>query len=185
MQALAGVANQRGQAGFDIQVDVLEVELPLERAGLDLATDLRHATLDLGAVRLGDDALLGQHGRMGQRPRDVEQRQALVEEDRCGVALHQVGHRFGEAGGPGFAFLGKLGGHGRWGRRKIGNRDYIALMRAKPACRYLPLPGRHGEATGVYITFGQPLLRSPAATPLMVRWMPRRTRTSSPSLPAR
>ncbi|MNM67171.1 hypothetical protein D3C81_786910 [compost metagenome] len=115
VQALAGVANQRGQAGFDIQVDVLEVELPLERAGLDLATDLRHATLDLGAVRLGDDALLGQHGRMGQRPRDVEQRQALVEEDRCGVALHQVGHRFGEAGGPGFAFLGKLGGHGRWG----------------------------------------------------------------------
>lgn len=34
-------------------------------------------------------------------------------------------------------------------------------------------------------TCPQPVLRSPAAIPLIVRWMPRRTRTSSPSLPAR
>ncbi len=113
VQALAGVTDQRGQACFDIQVNVFQVELPLEAAGLDLATDLRHAALDLGAVGLGDDSLLGQHGGMRQRTLDIEQGQALVEEHRSGVALHQVGHRFGEAGGPGFAFLGKLGGHGR------------------------------------------------------------------------
>ncbi|MNT33547.1 hypothetical protein D3C72_1694800 [compost metagenome] len=115
MQALAGIADQRGQARLDIQVDVFQVQLPFEAAGLDLALDLGHAALDPGAVGLGDDALLGQHGRVGQRTLDVEQGQALVEEHRGGVALHQVGHRFGEAGGPGFAFLGKLGGHGRWG----------------------------------------------------------------------
>jgi hypothetical protein len=36
VQALARVAHQLGQAGFDVQVHVFQVELPLERAGLDL-----------------------------------------------------------------------------------------------------------------------------------------------------
>ncbi|MGN5480558.1 hypothetical protein ACTMU2_38970 [Cupriavidus basilensis] len=73
VQALAGIADQRGQARLDVQVDVFQVQLPFEAAGLDFALDLRHAARDLGAVGLGDDALLGQHGRMRQRPLDVEQ----------------------------------------------------------------------------------------------------------------
>ncbi len=36
VQALARVAHQLGQARFDVQVHVFQVQLPLERAGLDL-----------------------------------------------------------------------------------------------------------------------------------------------------
>jgi hypothetical protein len=36
VQPLAGVADQLGQAGLDVQVHVLQVELPVEAAGLDL-----------------------------------------------------------------------------------------------------------------------------------------------------
>jgi hypothetical protein len=50
VQALAGVAHQLGQARLDVQVHVFQVQLPLERAGLDLLRDLRHAALDGGVV---------------------------------------------------------------------------------------------------------------------------------------
>ena len=50
VQALAGVADERGQARLDVEVHVLEVELPLELAALDLRRDLRQAALDRGEV---------------------------------------------------------------------------------------------------------------------------------------
>jgi hypothetical protein len=50
VQALAGVAHQLRQAGLDVQVHVLQVELPVELAGLDLGADLGHAALDGGQV---------------------------------------------------------------------------------------------------------------------------------------
>ena len=108
VQALAGVAHQFGQALFDVQVDVFQVEQPFEAAGLDLALDLGHAALDLGAVGGADDALRGQHLGVRERALDVEQGQALIEEDRSGVAFDEVGDGFGKARRPGFAFLGEL-----------------------------------------------------------------------------
>ena len=39
MQALAGLAHQLGQARLDVQVHVLQVQLPLERPGRDLLRD--------------------------------------------------------------------------------------------------------------------------------------------------
>ena len=111
VQALAGVADQFRQAFFDVQVHVFQVEQPLELAGFDLAADLGHAALDFGAVLGTDDALGGQHFGVGERTLDVEQGQALVEEDGRGVALDEVGDGFGEAGRPGFRFFGKLISH--------------------------------------------------------------------------
>ena len=97
VQALAGVADQRGQARLDVQVHVFEVELPLELAALDFAPDLRHAALDLREVAGADDLLRGQHLGVRERAFDIDQREALVEEHRRGVAFDELGHRLGEA----------------------------------------------------------------------------------------
>ena len=47
-----------------------------------LAADLRHALLDGLEIRIGDDLLRGQHGGMGQRSLDIDEREAFVEEHR-------------------------------------------------------------------------------------------------------
>ncbi len=61
VQALAGVADKRGEALFDVEVDVFVVQAPGEIAAFDLALDLRHAALDVGEVGCCDDALARQH----------------------------------------------------------------------------------------------------------------------------
>ena len=66
MQALAGVADEGGQALFDIEVYVFQVERPVELARFDFFRDDRHAALDVGQVGGGDDALFGQHAGVGQ-----------------------------------------------------------------------------------------------------------------------
>ena len=43
VQPLAGVADQGGEAFFDVQVDVFQVERPFELAGADFVQDLRQA----------------------------------------------------------------------------------------------------------------------------------------------
>ena len=118
VQPLAGVADELGQPRLDVQVHVLQRELPLERAGLDLGADLRHAALDGGEVVGADDALRGEHLGVRQAAGDVGAPQALVEADAGGVALHQLAHRLGEQRGPGLGLLVELvGGHGGWGGR--------------------------------------------------------------------
>ncbi len=112
VQALAGIADQFGQALLDVQVHIFQVEQPFEAAGLDLGPDLGHAAFDLGAILLADDALGRQHLGVRQRALDVVLRQALVEEHGRGVALDEIGDGFGEAGRPGFGFFGELFGHG-------------------------------------------------------------------------
>ena len=66
MQALAGIADQRGEPLFDVEVDIFGVEIPGEFALFDLVGDLRHAGLDLAQILSPDDALCGQHSGMGQ-----------------------------------------------------------------------------------------------------------------------
>ena len=92
VQALAGVAHQLGQARFDVEVNVFQVELPLKGPGLDLGRDLRHTALDVGMVGRADDALRRQHLGMRQTARDVGLPQALVKEHAGGVALDQLAH---------------------------------------------------------------------------------------------
>jgi hypothetical protein len=109
VQALAGVANERGQALLDVEVHILEVDRPFELAGLDFFGDDGHAALDVGQVGGGDDALFGQHAGVGERTADVLAPHALIEIDRGGVAFDEVGNRLGEASGP--SVLIGVGGH--------------------------------------------------------------------------
>ncbi|GAC1540638.1 MAG: hypothetical protein NVS2B4_20070 [Ramlibacter sp.] len=65
VQALAGIANQLRQARLDVQVHVLQIELPVETASLDVFRDLGHPALDVRQVPCGDDPLRRQHARVG------------------------------------------------------------------------------------------------------------------------
>ena len=113
MQPLAGIAHQLGQPGLDVQVHVLELELPLEAALFDLLADLCHAALDVGQVLRSDDAARGQHAGMGQAAVDIGTPQPLVEAHAGGVALDELAHRFREQGRPGLGLLVELiAGHG-------------------------------------------------------------------------
>jgi len=102
VQALARNAHQLGQAGFDVEVNVLQVELPLETASLDFGRDLGHAFLDGGVVVGVDDSLCGQHPGMCQGALNVGLPQALVKKYAGGVAFDQIAHGLGEEGRPGF-----------------------------------------------------------------------------------
>jgi hypothetical protein len=86
---------------FDVEVDVLVVEVPVELAARDFAADLRHAAFDVGEIGLADDALAGQHPGVGQRTADILGSHAVVEEHAGGVAFDEFGDGFGEAAGPG------------------------------------------------------------------------------------
>jgi hypothetical protein len=101
VQALAGIADEGGQALLDVEVDVFIVQVPIEFAAFDLADDLGHAAFDVGQVGGADDALAGQHGGMGQGAADVLGGHAVIEEHAGGVTLDQVGDGFGETAGPG------------------------------------------------------------------------------------
>ena len=108
VQPLAGIADQRGQTRLDVQVHVLEVELPLEAAGRDLVGDLLQTTPDRGMVVGADDALRRKHLGVGEAAGDVGLPHALVEADARGVALDELAHRLGEQRRPGVGLLVEL-----------------------------------------------------------------------------
>ena len=97
VQALAGIADEGGEALFDIQVHIFVVQIPTEFAAFDFAGDLRHAAFDRGQIGGADDGLPGQHPGMGERAADVLRGHALVKKYRGRVTLDQVRDRFGEA----------------------------------------------------------------------------------------
>src|SRR6266851_1223631 len=100
MQALAGFSYERGEPTLDVEVHILGLERPLEAAALDLAADARKAALDGRKIAPGKDAAGGKHASMRKRAADVLLREALVEADRRGKALHLLVDRFLEAAGP-------------------------------------------------------------------------------------
>ncbi len=108
MQALAGVADKRGETRFNVEMHVFEFKLPLERAGKDFFANLRHAAADVLQVLFGDHADLGQHGSVSERTFDVDERHALVEVNARGIAKNESIDGFGEAARPGL-FLGMQG----------------------------------------------------------------------------
>ena len=110
VQAFAGVAGELGQAGFDVEVHVFQIELPFKRARFDLAAHLGQTALDGGVVVGADDALGGQHLGVGQAAGDVGLPEAFVKEDAGGVALDQLAHGLREKGRPGFGFFVELVG---------------------------------------------------------------------------
>jgi hypothetical protein len=108
VQSLAGVAHQLGQSRFNVQMHVLQVQLPFKAASFDVLNNLGHPALDVGVVLRADDALGRQHLGVGQRAGDVGAPQALVKENAGGVALDQLAHGFGKERGPGLGFLIEL-----------------------------------------------------------------------------
>jgi len=111
MQSLAGIADDFGQAFFNIQVHVFQIQLPVEVIRADLGGNLCHAAHNFGIICLADDFLKAQHFSMRQRALDIDLGQAFVKEYRCGIAFYQIGYRFREACRPGLVFFGKLGSH--------------------------------------------------------------------------
>ena len=88
VQAAASRADQLGEAGLDVEMDVLELGRELEAPALDLLLDLDQAAPDRRAVLAGEDALGHQHLGVRQRARDVLRIEPLVEADGDVDALH-------------------------------------------------------------------------------------------------
>ena len=104
VKALAGVADEGGKTGFNVEMNVLELELPLELAGLNLFADLSHAALDVFEVFCGNHADLFEHGCVSNGTININERHALVEVNARGVAKNKSVNRFREAAGPGLLF---------------------------------------------------------------------------------
>src|SRR5262245_24277680 len=85
---------------------ILVVERPLEAAGLDLAPHLLEAALDRRHVAARQDPPRAEHPRVRHRALDVDQREALVEGDRRGEALHRGMDCLPETTGPKLLLLG-------------------------------------------------------------------------------
>ena len=100
VESLPGVADQRGEARLDVEVDVFEFELPLKGARGDFFADLGHPAADVFEILRADDADLFEHRRVREGTFDVGQRHALVEVHARRVAEHEGVHGFGESAGP-------------------------------------------------------------------------------------
>lgn len=98
MQALAGVAYQFRESTLDVEVNVLQVDGPMEDAVADLLLDGPEAATQRLEFLGRQNADVGQHVGMRQRTLNVDHREPLVEPDRRRIAFDEVRHRFGEAG---------------------------------------------------------------------------------------
>ena len=100
MQPPGGIADQILQPRFHVHVDVFQRDLELELALVDLLADALQAVGDGGAVGVGQDALLHQHGRMRERAFDVFLVEALVDVDGGVNLLHDRSRAAGKAAAP-------------------------------------------------------------------------------------
>ena len=106
VQPPGGITDQLLQPRFHVHVDVLERGLELELALVDLLADARQAVGDGVAVRLRQNALLHQHGGMGERTFDIFLVEALVDVDRGVYLLHDRSRAGGKAAAPHLAGAG-------------------------------------------------------------------------------
>ena len=100
VQAFARVAHQRGEAFFDIEMHVFQVKRPLELPVFDFHRNRGHAAFDVGKVAYGDDALPRQHFGVRERAAYILPPHALVEIDRSGVTLDEIGNGFRKTPSP-------------------------------------------------------------------------------------
>lgn len=89
VQLLPRRADNFGQTVLDVHVHVFEVLPPDKGPGLYLRANLLQAIMNGLAVGRGDDALLGQHGRVGPGAVDILGAQPRVKSHGAGVALDQ------------------------------------------------------------------------------------------------
>ena len=100
VQALAGLADKRGQPPFDVEVHILGVERPGELALVDLAPDPREAALDRRKIRFLDDAGRCQHACMGEGGGNIVPGKPPIEINRGAEALYALVDRLPEAARP-------------------------------------------------------------------------------------
>ena len=71
MQAFACIADERGQALFDVEMNVFKIKRPDEFARFDFCRNLRHAAFDVSQIGGGDDVLARQHAGVRERTANI------------------------------------------------------------------------------------------------------------------
>ena len=66
MEAFAGFADERGEPPLDVEMHILRLDRPLERAGADFVTDLRKPAFDVREVARRQYAAGSQHARVSK-----------------------------------------------------------------------------------------------------------------------
>ncbi len=84
---------------------VLVLDRPGKFAGADLGAHFGKSALDRREVAAPDHAAGGEHAGVRERAGDVVHREALVERNRGGKALHECIHGLGKTSRPGFRLL--------------------------------------------------------------------------------
>ena len=115
VQALAGVADERGEPFLDVEMDVFEVARPREFAAPDLGADRLHPALDRVEIFAGENADRAKHSSVSERAGDVCFGEAAIEFDGRRVAFDPVGHRLAETPGPGGGSVTRSFGFGHVG----------------------------------------------------------------------
>ena len=92
MEALARLADPSGELALDGHVDILIVHAERERAGLDILLDGVQAVANGQGIRIADDALARQHGRVRLGTGDVLAVEMLVNRERCPELLRRGCH---------------------------------------------------------------------------------------------
>ena len=100
MQFFADFTDFADQRVLNVHVHVFERNRPGEPVVLNSFADRIKAGDDLFAFSRSQHADFRQHRRVGNRPLNVAQRQALVEVDRCGKCLNKGIRRSTESPAP-------------------------------------------------------------------------------------
>ena len=61
MKALAGITHQSGQTGFDVEMNILKIDRPLELPARDLLLDQGHSALNICQITAGQNSARMQH----------------------------------------------------------------------------------------------------------------------------
>ena len=85
---------------LEVHVDVLERDGPLDAAPLDVGDQVPQPLDERDRLVGSDDALLPQHGGVGDRALEVLERHRAVDVDRGVERLHELVGRLGEAAAP-------------------------------------------------------------------------------------
>ena len=101
VELAAGVAETGGQRRFNMEVDIFLGGGELKAAGADLLADLLKHSRDLLRLGLGDQAGVGEHGRVGDRAVDIVVGESLVVRDALGKSLDAFVGRLAEDARPG------------------------------------------------------------------------------------
>ena len=100
VELLAHITDPLNQAALDTHVDVLVIHVEYDLAGGDVLADVLQARHDGLCFLFGHDALLAQHGHMGDAAVDILVIHALVEENGGIVGLHHAVHFLFEPAAP-------------------------------------------------------------------------------------